>query len=191
MAAAGTHPGDAVRKFHKALPAVRAWVAAALAAHAERAVPVRHMGYARIEALFPAVVMDRARAVTVAEEVPFPPLSRMGLPELAPFEAMPIAGVTYRNTIFVRREHLSESLCCHELVHVVQWERLGVDRFLLAYGIGLVQFGYRESPLEAMAYDIQSEFARGKLSAKGLMERIGKDTDSAWKAVAPLLEEHA
>ena len=36
---------------------------------------------------------------------------------------------------------LTESLCCHELVHVVQWDRLGVDRFLLAYGIGLVQSG--------------------------------------------------
>ena len=191
MVAEGLPPADAVRKFHKALPSVREWVAATLSTHAQRAVPVRQMGHARLAGLFPAAVLDRARVVTVADAVPFPPLSRLGLPELAPFEAMPIAGVTYRNTFFVRRGHLSESLCCHELVHVVQWECLGVDRFLLAYGIGLVQFGYRESPLEAIAYDIQTDFERGKLSADGLMERIGKDTDSVWKAVAPLLEEPA
>lgn len=151
MVAEGTHPVRVVRKLQEALPAVRAWVAATLSTHAERAVPVRQMGYARLAVLFPAVVLDRARAVTVADDVPFPPLSRMGLPELAPFEAMPIVGVTYRDTFFVRRGHLTESLCCHELVHAVQWNRLGVDRFLLAYGMGLLQSGYLESPLEAMA----------------------------------------
>ena len=42
-----------------------------------------------------------------------------------------------------------------------------------------------------MAYDLQAEFERGALSAAGLMERIEKETDGVWRAVAPLLEEPA
>ena len=153
----------------------------------ETAVPVSRMGHARIASLFPSDLLDRAGAVTVAGHVPFPPLSRMGLPELAAFEAMPIAGVTYGDLFFVRRGHLSESLCCHELVHVVQWDRLGVDRFLLVYGMGLIQSGYRESPLEAMAYQLQADFDRGALSADAV-KRIQKETDAVWMAVQPHIE---
>jgi hypothetical protein len=44
----------------------------------------------------------------------------------------------------------------HELVH---WRLLGPDRFLLTYANGLECFGYRQSPLEAMAYDAEKAFA--------------------------------
>ena len=47
----------------------------------------------------------------------------------------------------------------HELVHVVQWRLLGPDRFLFLYANGLECFGYRQSPLEAMAYDAETAFA--------------------------------
>ena len=36
----------------------------------------------------------------------------------------------------------------------------GPERFLAAYADGLERFGYRDSPLEAMAYDAQAAFAR-------------------------------
>jgi hypothetical protein len=182
-AGGGLPPGELARRLQQALPQVREWIATTLADHQGRALPVNRMGYTRIARLFPKALLERAGAVTVAGDVPFPPLSRMGLPELATFETMPIAGVTYRDIFFVRRGHLRESLCCHELVHVVQWDRLGVDRFLLAYGIGLLQQGYRESPLEAMAYRVQDEFDRGLLSTR-LMTRIRCETDAVWQAAA-------
>jgi hypothetical protein len=47
----------------------------------------------------------------------------------------------------------------HELVHVIQWRLLGLDRFLLTYANGLECFGYRQSPLEAMADDAEKAFA--------------------------------
>ena len=53
-----------------------------------------------------------------------------------------------------------EGLYFHELMHVVQWRMLGPERFLAAYADGLEKFGYRNSPLEAMAYDAQAAFAR-------------------------------
>ncbi len=45
-----------------------------------------------------------------------------------------VAGMTLRHTILVRREHAGdEALLEHELVHVRQWEELGVPRFLWRY----------------------------------------------------------
>jgi hypothetical protein len=54
-----------------------------------------------------------------------------------------------------------ESLHFHELVHVVQWRILGPERFLWAYADGLERFGYRNSPLEVVAYDLQERFDAG------------------------------
>jgi len=47
----------------------------------------------------------------------------------------------------------------HELIHVIQWRLLGPDRFLFAYANGLERFGYRQAPLEVVAYDAESAFA--------------------------------
>jgi hypothetical protein len=45
-----------------------------------------------------------------------------------------VAGMTLRRTILVRREHAGdEALLSHEMVHVRQWEELGVPRFLWRY----------------------------------------------------------
>jgi len=75
-----------------------------------------------------------------------------------------------------------------ELVHVIQWERLGVDDFLLAYGAGLMQFGYRDSPLEKMAYSLQASFDGGVLPANTI-ELIQQGTDAIWNGVASLISK--
>jgi len=49
------------------------------------------------------------------------------------------------------------------MVHVIQWDELGAENFLLLYAIGLVLHGYRHSPLEEIAYQLQSEFDKGAL----------------------------
>ncbi|MGD9333213.1 MAG: hypothetical protein PVJ53_18000 [Desulfobacterales bacterium] len=88
-------------------------------------------------------------------------------------------------SFFVRHPHQSESLFFHELVHVVQWDRLGIDGFLLAYGVGLMQFGYRNSPLEKIAYDLQEAFDRGDLPSNPI-DRIHQGTDAIWHDVTSL-----
>jgi len=83
----------------------------------------------------------------------------MGLPQFAQFEQTPFAGITYKNTYFIRREHSrNETVHFHELVHVIQWDRLGVETFLLTYAKGLIEYGYDNSPLEVMAYQHQCSF---------------------------------
>lgn len=98
-------------------------------------------------------------------ELPVPPLSRFGLTQFAAWENAEYGGITYLNTFFVTPDFAADaSLHFHELIHVVQWRLLGVERFVMAYADGLERFGYRESPLEAMAYDAQARFDRGEVS---------------------------
>jgi len=76
------------------------------------------------------------------------------------FERGDFDGITYLDTIFLKpTQSDNENMHFHELVHVIQWRLLGPDRFLLSYANGLECFGYRESPLEAMAYDAETAFA--------------------------------
>jgi hypothetical protein len=179
---------DLVRKFRSVLPAVREWIEKVLEENKEKAVPVIDLPFPRLQKAFPSDLLEKAKAVVVIGKVPFPPLGRMGLPELAQMENMPMAGITYKDTFFVNHLHQTESLHFHELIHVVQWERLGVDNFLLAYGVGLMQFGYQNSPLEQMAYSLQEDFDRGKLTT-GIIELIRQRTDAIWTGVASLVSK--
>ena len=100
---------------------------------------------------------------------------------------MSFAGITFKDTFFVQQGHVSESLHFHEMVHIVQWARLGVDNFLLAYGVGLLQFGYERSPLEQMAYTLQASFDNGS-PPEGLVGVIETRTDAIWSQVASVVE---
>jgi hypothetical protein len=117
---------DLIRKFQSTLPAVREWIDNLLERHKEQAVPVINLGFGRLQQLFPKDLLERSKLVVVTTKLPFPPVSSMGLPEFAAMENMSMDGITYKNTFFINHLHLTESLCFHELVHVIQWERLGV-----------------------------------------------------------------
>lgn len=177
---------DIIRRFHTALPEVRQWIDGFLDEHANRALSVNSLGFGRLVTYFPEEFLERAKVVTVAR-VPFPPVDRFGLPELASMQQMSFTGITFKDTFFLQQGHSSVSLHFHELVHVVQWARLGVDNFLLAYGVGLIQFGYEQSPLEQMAYTLQDNFERGT-HPRGLIRIIEAQTDAIWDQVAPVVQ---
>jgi hypothetical protein len=171
----------ALAKLIAALPAVKTWIDQTLQAHANAAKPVANSGFIRLQRHYPAELLARARVVVVPR-VPFPPLSQLGLPEFAAMETMQMGGVTYKDTFFVRSDQQTESLYFHELVHVVQWERLGVDNFLLAYAIGLLQFGYQQSPLEQMAYQLQAGLDSQQVR-QDLVDFIREQTDVVWDRI--------
>ena len=176
---------DIIRRLHTALPRVRQWLEARLEESAQQARPVSQTGFQRLAQSFPESVLARAKVVSV-HKIPFPPLAQMGLPELSGLEQLPRAGMTFKDTFFVQSSHQTEALFAHELVHVIQWDRLGVDRFLLAYGVGLVRYGYEDSPLEQMAYALQKDFERGRMPPD-VVTFVGQKTDEVWKQVAPAL----
>jgi len=188
---------ELIRKFRSALPEVREWIEDVLEERKEQAIPVINLAFPKLQKVFPLDLLKKAKVVVVTGKVPFPPLSRMGLPELEQMENMSMDGITYVDTFFINHLRQTESLHFHELVHVVQWERLGVDNFLLAYGVGLMQSGdlyqtfedvYLNSPLEQMAYSLQEGFYRGTLPA-GVIELIRERTDAIWSGVASLISK--
>ncbi|MCJ7773773.1 MAG: hypothetical protein MUP22_11660 [Desulfobacterales bacterium] len=176
---------DLTRKFNSILPVVREWIEKTLEEHQDQAVPVINLDFSRIRKVFPPELLNRAKAVVVNGKVPFPPLSDMGFPEFAQTENMNMIGVTYKDTFFVSNLHQTESLYFHELVHIIQWERLGVDDFLLAYAVGLMQFGYADSPFEEMAYSLQANFDKNALP-DNIVEVIQDRTDAIWKGINSL-----
>lgn len=145
------------------LPAVLAWVGEILRKHQPYARPVAVCGFNRLGRYFSPQLLAQARVVSL-DAPPTPPLSRLGLPQFASFEQMAPLGITYLNTFFVRSgEERNESLHFHELIHVVQWRLLGTENFSLTYAAGLLEAGYRDSPLEVMAYSAEDRFQAGEI----------------------------
>ena len=177
---------DIIRRFHTALPGVRQWIDQLLDAHADRARAVSTLGFTRLSACFPGELLERAKVVSV-ERVPFPPVDKFGLPELASMQQMSAVGITFKEPFFLQQGHASEELHFHEMVHVVQWSRLGVDNFLLAYGLGLLSFGYAQSPLEQMAFTLQRSFELGT-PPQDLVRIIEEGTDDIWNQAAPIVQ---
>lgn len=150
--------------LHFQIPFIRSWIERTVAAHAASARPVdalvEQLGFQRLPGYFDAAFLRRVRCAAV-DRVPLPPLASMGLTLFTGFETTRWAGITYGDTYFVQRRHeRSESLHFHELIHAVQWDCLGFDRFIRAYARGLLREGYARSPLEVMACEHQRRFER-------------------------------
>ena len=177
---------DLFQEFYSTLPAVRAWIEKTIEDNKEYAVPVEKLDFAGLRKVFPHELLMRANVVLTRGRLPFPPFSRIGLSGFEEMENMPKDGIAYKDTFFVDHRNQSESLHFHELVHVVQWERLGVENFLIAYGAGLIQFGYADSPLEKMAYSLQDGFNRNALPVN-VIELIEQKTDEIWGGVISFL----
>ena len=178
---------NTIKKFYSALPIIRNWIDELLDTTKEKATPVSSLNFPKIQQIFPHSFLENAKVVIVPSNPPSPPLTSIGLYELADFESMPVDGITYKDTFFVRQGCQTESLHFHELIHIVQWNRLGVDNFLLAYGIGLMQFTYRNSPLEQMAYSLQEKF---DFNAKlpNVIDSINHQTDIIWNQIEPYIQ---
>ena len=152
-----------INRFHQSLPNVLQWIEAYRTLHAAKQTHLIETSFDRLKRCFTTSMLERASYVPV-DVVEMPPLSRLGLPEFQDFESSNYAGVTYLSTYYLRESQAKdESLNFHEMVHVIQWDELGAEGFLLLYAIGLAQIGYRHSPLEEIAYYLQSEFEAGRL----------------------------
>jgi hypothetical protein len=147
-------------EFQALYPKVMGWIRHTLASHEKNAKSVASAGFVRLLDYFSDGLLASTKYVVV-NRVPTLPLSALGLKRFAEFERGDYDGITYLDTFFLKRTHVTdEGVYFHELVHIIQWQMLGPERFLAAYADGLEKFGYRDSPLEAMAYDAQAAFAQ-------------------------------
>jgi hypothetical protein len=154
-----TRCGMSPEEFAKFYPPLLAWIQTTLIANAHVAHTIASREFSRLPLYFTEKTLASTKVV-LADPLPMPPLASMGLERFADFERGNFDGITYIDTIFLKPTHSNnEIIHFHELVHVIQWRLLGPDRFLLSYANGLECFGYRQSPLEAMAYDAERAFA--------------------------------
>jgi len=145
-------------EFQKFYPPLLNWLEMTLDAYSTAAQTVASRGFPRLPLYFSANTLASTK-VALVDQLPIPPLSSMGLTRFVDFERGNFDGITYLDTFFLKQAQAkNEAMHFHELIHVIQWSLLGPDRFLFAYANGLEQFGYRESPLEVMAYDAERAF---------------------------------
>ena len=146
-------------EFQKFYPLLSEWLRTTLAVHAGAARTVASRAFPRLPLYFTADTLASAKVVLV-DRLPVPPLSSWGLTRFTDFERGNLDGITYLDTFFLRKtQSRNEAMHFHELIHVIQWRILGPERFVHSYADGLEHFGYRQSPLEVMAYDAEAAFA--------------------------------
>jgi hypothetical protein len=161
-------------EFEAVSPHVLDWIVETVATHAPQARPVASLGFKRLPLYFPAKLLATTKVVVV-DVVPKPRLADLGLSQFSEFDEMPSDGITYSETFFVQNNRQrDEAIYFHELVHVIQWSWFGPKRFLAAYADGLERIYYRHSPLEVMAYTLESVF---------------KNSDSPFDVVAVVQEQ--
>jgi len=99
----------------------------------------------------------------VVDQLPKPDFPELRQAGFGDFIDMDAVAITYKNTYFVKKGFEADlELHFHELVHVVQWQNLGAPLFIARYMKEISCVGYRNAPLEKMAYDLQATFSLKK-----------------------------
>ena len=106
-------------------------------------------------------------------------LQEMNIPKL--LDLRMVAGITFKDTIILSRRLLRpdltpKALLFHELVHVVQYDVLGVKGFVECYVQGWLKGGldYYAIPLEIDAYDLERRYERDQKARFSVREAVLK-----------------
>lgn len=142
----------------------QAYITAQRATYRIAAVPLNPQQVARMSPFFAQAILGTTwlnvlNGTHVANPPFYPQLVDMALPAplLPNFAAM--AAITFVDTV-VFQVPITDRTLFHELVHVVQYNRLGTPLFAAKYVTGfLTGGGYENIPLEANAYELDSIFA--------------------------------
>lgn len=106
----------------------------------------------------------RIKMVPIIENPDFyATLNKMGIPE--PMDLTTASGITYMDTVLISERYLIHQsqwlpLIFHELVHIVQYEVLGVQKFMEEYLYGWADhgFSYASIPMEKDAFDLAAKY---------------------------------
>ena len=142
---------------------VKSWIRNTLASHHSARIRMTDLNFRRLPSYFEEDTLQNTYVI-YTDKIPVFPFEEMNLPLFPEMNSINVAGITYMDSFFAL-DYLKkdEVLHFHELIHTIQWKLLGAEKFLELYAIGLIEHGYRMSPLERMAYDLQDYFRCGKL----------------------------
>jgi len=130
-----------------------------------------------MRSFFPQPALDLVRLVVLAgPRVNNPPfygsLVQMGFSPAALPDFAHMAAITFVDTV-VSHGAFTDRLLFHELVHVVQYEKLGLEGFANKYVQGFLTGGsYDAIPLEMNAYDLDARFAGAPTSAFSVADEV-------------------
>jgi len=117
-----------------------------------------------LRAFFPALILESARFVElmpgrhIANPTFYGELNAMGFSSSVLPNFRDMAAVTFLDVV-VSYGIISEQTRFHELVHVVQFHKLGLQRFAMKYVTGFLGGGgYDGIPLERNAYELDARF---------------------------------
>ena len=162
-----------------------AWVIQQVAEYIERqrqtyrvrAVLLNAGQRAAMQPFFLPSTLDSVRIlVLTGERVGNPPFYRalvqMGFEAVALPKFSLMAAITFVDTV-VSHEPFTDRVLFHELVHVVQYEKLGLERFANKYVRGFLNGGsYEAIPLEMNAYELDSRFAKMPTSVFSVADEV-------------------
>lgn len=157
----------------------RGWIRAERNAHRPAATPLGPDARSLYESFFPATTLDRAgfTEVPIITDPPFlGQAAAFGLPPIAFAE---MAGITFDDTVLLSHARMRRNdlpgLLFHELVHVVQYEILGVDEFARQYveGYAANKFDYYRIPLEIAAYKLAQKFLAAPRDGFSVVAELG------------------
>jgi len=129
------------------------------------AVPITSALTREFDRYFSAATIEAARVAVVGRiENPdfYATIERAGQP--IPLDFSEMHGIAYIDTILVREvaagTQALRSLVFHELVHVAQYQHLGLGQFVNRYVVGWAENGrdYCRIPLERDAFELQAKF---------------------------------
>ncbi len=99
-------------------------------------------------------------------------LVTMGFKESSLPDFSDMDAITFVDTI-VFHQPIENRTLFHELVHVIQYEKLGISQFAAKYVGGFLTGGsYRAIPLEQNAYDLDARFAGEPQSAFSVEDEV-------------------
>lgn len=159
------------------------WVKAQREAHRPDARPLLEGEKARLRGFFAETSLDTVRIKTSpaieAPEFLFLLRERRGVD---PIDFRFMVGITFVDTVVIRRSMAPSgpkwiSLLFHEMVHVVQCETLGIERFVEEYvkGWAAKGFDYYSIPMERQAYDLQARYEAGRDCVFSVNEEVRRD----------------
>jgi hypothetical protein len=148
-----------------------AWVIEQVAAHAENqrrafapsAVPLNLSQKETMRHFFPASTLDFARVLVLTGDMAGNPpfygeLIKMGFQASSLPNFAVMTAITFVD-IVLSREPLTDRVLFHELVHVVQYQKLGIFEFAAKYVQGFLSGGsYGAIPLEVSARELDARF---------------------------------
>lgn len=126
---------------------------------------------------FPDSVLNSTQVVVLAGErvsnpTFYPELVKMGFQESSLPDFPTMAAITFVDTI-VFHQPIENQTLFHELVHRVQYEKLGLAHFAAKYVYGFLSGGsYMAIPLEQNAYELDERFAEEPKTAFSVEEEV-------------------